>query len=68
MRDRRKVTVIIPGVVPSAHTTTVSRLRRAFKRKDERWQENFFYNLLNNGTVSDGEIVYTIEPKNPPTI
>jgi hypothetical protein len=62
MRDKRQVTVIVAGVEPSAHTTTVSRLRRAFRRRDERFKENFFYNLLNNGTVSDGAITYILKP------
>jgi hypothetical protein len=58
-RDKRKVCVHLPD--GSQHNTTVSRLRSAFRRQTDRWKENFFYNLLNNGSIDTGTARYTLE-------
>jgi hypothetical protein len=65
MRDKRKVTVTFSGF-DVVHITTVSRLRRAFRKRSGLWKENFFYNLLNNGRAVDGSTVYEFQLNQTP--
>ena len=58
-KDRRKVIVTMPD--GQTGQSTVSRLRRAFRGQSDLWKENFFYNLLNNGTARTDAATYAMQ-------
>lgn len=59
MADRRKVKVTTGH--GSNGQTTVTKLRRVYRRQSEVWKYNFFYNLLNNGQAEAGGFTYELE-------
>lgn len=58
MADRRKVKVTTG--YGSTGQTSVTKLRRVYRRQSEIWKYNFFYNLLNNGQAEAGGFVYEL--------
>jgi hypothetical protein len=58
--DKRTVSVRLPNG-HKTQSTTVGRLRRAFRKQSEAWKENFFYNLLNNGFIEQSGVTYWLD-------